>query len=222
LAIEVAKIPNDVWEEGAEAVADAIHEIKAWRAINLPSVKPENVSLDNVTNLFDRAPIVQASMATFSETLSLRVDAFSRLSRPNERIAFFDTLKSLPETADRIAHLVAQDSTSEGNQTALAREVGRLRAQVEQLKADLEAAHSDLNELRKKPWYKTSSVRVTGALVSTIVGSVWVLSGDDKTLEGRWNKLAVDLEFLTSKIWPEIEDRIMDKLQFELPDIEDA
>ena len=51
LAIEVAKIPNDVWEEGAEAVADAIHEIKAWRAINLPSVKPENVSLDNVTNL---------------------------------------------------------------------------------------------------------------------------------------------------------------------------
>jgi hypothetical protein len=222
LAIEVAKIPDDVWEQGAEAVAAAIREIKARLGVASKDITPEDVLPHNVTNLFDRAPIVQASMATFSETINLRVDAFSRLARPNERIAFFDTLKSLPETADRIAHLVVQDRTDEGNQTALALEVGRLRAQVEQLRTDLKAAHSELEELRKKPWYKKSSVLVMGAVVSTIATGAWVLSGEDKALEERWNKLAVDLEFLTTKIWPKPEDKLLDILQFELPDIEDV
>ena len=220
LAIEVAKIPDAVWKQGAEAVAAAIREIEARSAAGLKDITPEDVLPHNVTNLFDRAPIVQASMATFSETINLRVDAFSRLARPNERISFFDTLKALPETADRIAYLVVQDRTDGGNQTALALEVGRLRAQIEQLKADLKAAHSELQELRKKPWYKKSSVLVMGAVVSTIATGAWVLSGEDKALEERWNKLAVDLEFLTTKIWPEPENKVLDFLRFELPDIE--
>ena len=221
-AIEVAKIPDDVWDAGFKAVGARIRELETESAANAKEVKPEEVSFDNVTNLFSRAPIVQASMATVSETLQLRVDAFARLYRPNEQIAFFDTLKSLPETANKIADLVSRDAQKEENQTALALEVGRLRAKVEKLKADLEVANSELKELREKPWYKKSSVLVSGAVISALIGGVWTLSGDDKALEARWNKLAVDLEFLKSKFWPEYDDRILDDLRFELPEIEDA
>ena len=222
LAHEVARIDDAIWGQGLGKVAEAIKDIEKRRDAARNFATSEDVAPSNVTNLFDRAPIVQASMATLSEAVHLRVDAFSRLTLPNERIAFYETLKSMPETADRIAHLVAQDRTSEGAKTALALEVGRLHAQVDQLKADLEIAHSELAKLRQEPWYKKSSVLATGAVVSAVLTGVWALSGDDKMLEDRWKKLAVDLDFLTTKIWPEPEDQILEDLHFELPKFEDV
>ncbi len=225
LAVEVALIYPALWD-GTNAlakVAEAIREIEVRLGTRgSGDLISENVQISNVAPLFQRAPIVQASMATLSETISLRLDAFSRLSRQNEPIAFYETLKGLPGTAELVATAVALGPETVGRDTVLAEEVGRLRAQVAQLEADLRAALAELAELRAKPWYKKSSVLFAGGAISAIVGSLWVLSGDDKLLEDRWNKLAVDLEFLTSKIWPAPDDRLLDESRFELPDVEDV
>ena len=225
LALEVAQIPKQDWngDDALAKVAEAIREIEARLGTRgSDNLIPEDVQTSNVTPLFQRAPIVQASMATLSETINLRLDAFSRLSRQNEPIAFYETLKGLPVTAERVAKAVALGPETVGRDAVLAEEIGRLRAQVAQLEADLRAAHAELTELRAKPWYKKSSMLLAGGAISAIVGSVWVLSGDDKLLEDRWNKLAVDLEFLRSKIWPAPDDRILDEFRFELPDVEDV
>ncbi len=225
LAVEVALLDPDLWngDDALAKVAQAIREIEArLGARGSDDLIPEDVQTSNVTPLFQRAPIVQASMATLSETINLRLDAFSRLSRQNEPIAFYETLKGLPVTAERVAKAVALGPETVGRDVVLAEEIGRLRAQVAQLAADLRAAHAELAELRAKPWYKKSSVLFVGGTISTIISAAVLLSGEDKLLEDRWNKLAVDLEFLRSKIWPAPDDRILDEFRFELPDVEDV
>lgn len=225
---QVALIGKDddfkIWEDGPEAVAREIEDIeKAWRSQAAGDVDPEPVSPADVSSLFQRAPIVQASMSSMSEAITLRLDAFSNMVRPNEKIAFVETLRGIPETAQRISAVLEEGPDAENAETTLALEVGRLRAEVAQLRADLKAAQASIAELRKKPWYKSSSVFVAGgaAMLSAIVAGVWTLLGDDKTLEVRWNKLAGDLAFLSSQVWPETEDRVFDELKFELPNIED-
>jgi hypothetical protein len=218
----VTTLKDEDWDKGAAHVAKRIADIEDEYNAEQAAVEPEMVDPGNVVSLFDRAPIVKASMASLSETVSLRLDAFSRMQRPNETIPFFDALKSLPETADRIAKILEEGRGAPGAENALALEVGRLRAEVEQLKAALKSAHAELETLRKKPWYRSASILLPMTVVSSIATGLWVLSGDDKSLEHRWNKLAEDFEFLSLKMWPEPEDRINEPLRFELPKSDEA
>ncbi|WP_299283954.1 hypothetical protein [uncultured Tateyamaria sp.] len=222
LTIEVAKLPNEVWNAGLAEVAQAIREIEARHSQGTGSVESQEVTSSNVTNLLARAPIVQASMASMSEAVSLRLDSFSSMGRPNEEIPFVRTLRSMPETALRIIKILENSPSYEGSDAALALEVGSLRAEVEQLKADLKMAHAELTELRKKPWYKSTSVLFAGSVTSAIAVSLWTISDEDFNGENRWNNLAQELDFLAGKVWPDANDRIPEGLRFKLPDIEET
>ena len=83
LAFEVIKIADEVWEgeDAAQKVADEIERIKAELRKPDEGITLEPVAPSNVHKLFETAPVVQASMATLSETLTLRVDAFYRMLR---------------------------------------------------------------------------------------------------------------------------------------------
>ena len=116
LAFEVIKIADEVWEgeDAAQKVADEIERIKAELRKPDEEITPEPVAPSNVHKLFETAPVVQASMATLSETLTLRVDAFYRMLRVNEAIPFVETFRALPQTAARIADILAKGQEHDG------------------------------------------------------------------------------------------------------------
>lgn len=225
LAIKVAKLPNDLWEgeDALTKVADAIQEIEASRKdpTSFEGVQPEDVSTKSVSSLFQRAPVVQASMASMSEAISLRLDAFASLARPNERIQFVETLRAMPDTAQRICDILDQGADAPGAETALALEVGRLRAEVEQLKRDLTAAHMEIDELRKKPWFSKSGVVLAGGVLSALGVAIWTISEDSFEGEARWNNTTEELEFLWSKIQPEPQYTLPESVHLRFPDLED-
>ena len=218
LAIEVAKIDGGIWEKGLEAVAEKIEQIQEELRKPDDDITPEPVAPSNVHKLFETAPVVQASMATLSETLALRIDAFDRMSRVNEPIPFVETFRTLPKTATKIANILAAGSEHDGTSKELAIEVGKLRAEVERLKIDLKAALDEIEELRTKPWYKSSSVLFAGVTIPTIFSALFLLSGGDDRLEDRWNNVGADIEFLRGKFWPGEEDQHSEPMRLELPD----
>ncbi len=214
-------VGSDVWDAGIEAVAKRVAEIEEkWRYANSDSheISPEPVSKNSVAALFDRSPVVIASMKTLSETVSLRVDAFDRMARPNEYVPFLETYRRLPQTADRITKVLENGPDAKNSETLLALEVGQLRAEIEALRLQLKDAYDDLAELRKKPWYKSSSILCTFAVAT----GLWALSGDEKSLEQRWIKISADFEFLNSGIWPNGLERIDEPLRLELPETQDV
>jgi outer membrane murein-binding lipoprotein Lpp len=216
---------GDDWEASARHVARRIAEIRAeWEAEQNGSteVTPEPVDPAATSNLFEKAPLVTASLASMSASISLGIDAFERMARPNEPVPMVEAMRALPRTAQRICELLEAGKGSDAHDTALALEVGRLRAEVARLQAELKAAHGELEELRKKTWYRSASVVFSAGVLSAVVTGVWALSGDEKSLETRWNKLAVDLKFLQSKVWPEPEDRFDEPFRYELPEAFDA
>ncbi|MEO9897995.1 MAG: hypothetical protein ABJD13_18550 [Paracoccaceae bacterium] len=224
LSFQIATtLTEEDWDAGPAHVADRIREIEENRTGSQTSenkTPPEKVSQSNVISLFDRSEIVQASMASLSESLTLRVDAFNRQERVNEVIPIVQTFENLSAIADQISLAVRRGRSADGAETTLALEVGRLRAEVENLRSQLKQAHEDIEELRRKPWYK-SAYGLT-APIGVVMMGLWVLSGDDKSLEGRWNKLAKDVEFAISKIWPSPEDKVEERLEFVLPEITDT
>jgi hypothetical protein len=157
-------------------------------------------------------------MAALSETLTLRVDVFDRMSRVNEAIPFVVTFRALPQTAARIADILAKGQEHDGASSELAIEVGKLRAEVERLKVDLKAALEEIDELRTKPWYKSSSILFAGVTIPTIFSALFLLSGGDDRLEDRWNSVGADIEFLRGQFWPSEEDQHSEPMRLELPD----
>jgi len=219
---DVALIEKEIWKAGPEKVGERIAEIERERSEGTNGIIPEKVSPNTVDALFARAPVVQAGMVSMSEAITLRVDAFTAMARPNERIAFVETLRSMPDTAQRIYDILETGPEARDAQTVLALEVGRLRAQVEQLKADLRAAHSELEELRDKPWYRRSWILFAGSVFPAIGVGLWTLSDPDFDGADRWNNVAEELGFLRSKIAPSAGEQSDEPLRFELPDIEDT
>ncbi len=223
LAIEVAKLPDELWEgEGALAkVAEAIREIEARQAENMSDIEPEHVPVDNVLPLFDRARFVQASMTAMSEAVSLRLEAFSSMARPNERIQFVESLSNMPETAQRIYDILEKGPSVPNADTALALEVGRLRAENEQLKRDLKSALANIEELRKKPWYGKSGALFAGGILSAIGLALMTVSDDEFSLEQRWKDSVEELEFLVSQFQGDDQVIVPDEFRLRFPDLED-
>ena len=205
--------------EGRRHVAGRIAQIEAtWLAEQGRSdeVRPEEVSDSEVAAIFNNAPVIQASMASMSEATSLRIGLFDQIYRLNEEVPIVDLYRRLPESAGKISSIVEQGRTNT-TETELALEVGRLRAHVQQLKVELERANSDLERFKAKPWYKHASVLLCGGALSSVVTGLWLLSGDDKSIQHRVEKLKQDYEYLESEIWPNPEDREFEKIQLELP-----
>ena len=157
-------------------------------------------------------------MATLSETLTLRVDAFNRMSRVNKPIPFVETFRILPQTATNIANILAEGPEHDGSSSELAIEVGKLRVEVERLKVDLKAALEEIDELRTKPWYKSSSILFAGVTIPTIFSALFLLSGGDDRLEDCWNNVGAGIEFLRDKFWPDEKGQHSEPMRLEPPD----
>ena len=100
----------------------------------------------------------------------------------------------------------------------LAIEVGKLRVEVERLKVDLKAALEESDELRTKPWYKSSSILFAGVTIPTIFSALFLLSGGDDRLEDRWNNVEANIEFLRDKFWPDEKGQHSEPMRLEPPD----
>ncbi|MEO1705450.1 MAG: hypothetical protein AAFR50_08950, partial [Pseudomonadota bacterium] len=224
-ALKVAKIDwnapkgESVWDNGAAAVAERIEALLEAREQGRGGdAPPEPLDASEVAHQFSSPKLVQVSMASLAETLNQRVDLFERAERPNEVVGIRASIEGMANAATKIAELVAKGPEADGAQTALAIENGTLRAEAERLRRELKAALDELEAFKKKPWYRASWALVSGGAVASIVTGLWVLSGDDKSLEERWSKLSVDLEFAVSNLWPNPEDQCVPELRFELPE----
>lgn len=217
----VMNLSDEDWNKGPEHVAEEIRKIRAaWEVEHggLSEVSPEPVGAESTAALFERAPLVSASLTSMSATISLGVGAFDEISRPNEMVGMIEAMRALPETADRICNILKEGRGASGAETSLALEVGRLRAEVSRLENELKVAHKELDELRKKPWYKSASVVFTASALGTVVTGAWMLSGDDLELQDRWNKLAQDFEFLRSEMFSDPDTCFEEPLKFALPE----
>lgn len=74
LATEVAKIPEDVWEEGPEEVALAIRNLEAQRLIEVAGIN-EGLVLDEDTSKFDVVPHAQSNQQILEAAVSRSEDA---------------------------------------------------------------------------------------------------------------------------------------------------
>ncbi len=236
IALEVTE---DDWDKGPEHVADRIRQIQLdWQAdtSNSGEAAPEPVAEADVVSIFRNAPVVTAAMGSLSQTFSMRLDLFDRMANTNEAIDFVETYRRIPKIAERISGAIARGGDANGAQTTLALEVGCLRAEAEQLRAQLkqalaecerlaaerDGAVADLDALQNKRWFKSAHVLVACGGVGSLIAALWAISAEDQFLQKRWNNVAEEFEFLEKKLWPEAQDHIDEPLRYELPPVDEA
>lgn len=188
----VALIPQETWEAGADAVAEAIAEIeKAWKA-EQQGVEPRRPEFEprQVTHLFENKIFVSAGMSSLSSTIRQEFERFRAETGLNETPEMFAPLEALPHRLDRISEILTMLERSDATEQALREEIGRLNAQVAELEKELAKAKADCEALQKSSWAKIAKVTIAGTgLFGSLVTALWVVSGDEVGAKQRLENL---------------------------------
>ncbi len=188
----VALIPQEVWEAGAGAVAEAIAEIEAEWDAERQSIEPRRPEFEprHVTHLFENKIIVSAGMSSLSATIRQEFERFRAETGLNETPEMFAPLEALPHRLDRISDILAKLERSDAAEQALREEIGRLNAQVADLEQELAKAKADCEALQKSSWAKIAKVTIAGTgLFGSLVTALWVVSGDEVGAKQRLENL---------------------------------
>ncbi len=183
-------IPDEIWDSGdPKAVAAAIAKIEdewnaeqAAKAGRAPEFEPKDVS-----RLFVYPQSVIASVSHTSQTITQNFVTFRQETGLNKTPDFLNALEAIPASLDRIGGILAHQAQSAVSEQALREEIGRLKARVAQLEADL-AAVKCAPEVKEKPWFK--EVKILGPAVGAILGAYWIVSEDDIGLRQRNENIA--------------------------------
>jgi hypothetical protein len=205
LAIDVAKIPDDVWEEGAKAVAKAIHEIEARQETDLP--RPDNVPeldrsklLNYVQKLLANPDMTALAAEGAAQTLRQAIATYLRDAPANTLPDALAHLEGLPTLLDGIATLAKSGGRSEAKVRQMADLIEALNAKVAQLEAQLkEARTKTVNGLFTQNMLRAAGTAFGAGAVATLGLSVRHFFGewpDEFTLENLRGFL-IDLETAT-------------------------
>jgi outer membrane murein-binding lipoprotein Lpp len=192
LAVEVAKIPEGVWEEGAEAVADAIREIEEIRAGDMP--RPDNVPelereklLKYVERLLASPEMTALAAEGAAATLQRAITEYLVKADANCLPDELKHLEGMPKLFMGISVIVKSSGRSEAKILELADQIEALNGQVAKLEANLkEALTKTVNGLFKQNAIKAAGAAFGGGVVGTLgVGLAHFFGGwpDDFTLE---------------------------------------
>lgn len=201
----VAKIQDDVWEQGAEAVAAAIREIEARRASALPH--PENVPelerstlLKYVEKLLANPDMTALAADGAAQTLRQAISTYLRDAPANALPDELAHLEGLPALFDGIATLAKSDGKSEAKARQMADQIEALNAKVARLEAQLkEARTKTVNGLFTQNMLRAAGTAFGAGAVATLGLSVRHFFGewpDEFTLENLRGFL-IDLQTAT-------------------------
>lgn len=147
LAVEVAKIPNEVWDEGAEAVAKAIREIEARRASDLP--RPDNVPelersklLKYVERLLAAPEMTALAAEGAAATLQRAITEYLVKAEVNSLPDELSHLEGMPALFQGISKIVKSREKAVAKARHLADQIEALNAKVAKLEAALKAARA--------------------------------------------------------------------------------
>jgi len=205
LAVEVAKIPDEVWEQGAEAVADAIRGIEARRASALP--RPENVPelerstlLKYVEKLLANPDMTALAADGAAQTLRQAISTYLRDAPANALPDELAHLEGLPALFDGIATLAKSGGKSEAKARQMADQIEALNAKIARLEAQLkEARTKTVNGLFTQNMLRAAGTAFGAGAVATLGLSVRHFFGewpDEFTLENLRGFL-IDLQTAT-------------------------
>lgn len=187
-------IPDEIWDSGdPKAVAAAIAKIEdewnaeqAAKAGHAPEYEPKDVS-----RLFAYPQSVIASVSHTSQTITQNFVTFRQETGLNQTPEFLSALEAIPASLDRIGGILAHQAQSAASEQALRQEIGRLKARVAQLEADL-AVVKCAPEVKEKPWF--IKVALLGGCIAPLLGSMgvvyWTVSEDDIGLRQRNENIA--------------------------------
>ncbi|WP_121630709.1 hypothetical protein [Tropicibacter alexandrii] len=207
------EIDQDVWDSGdPKAAAAAIAKIEdAWnaeqaaKAGRAPEFEPKDVS-----RLFVYPQSVIASVSHTSQTITQNFYQFQAATKDwlNETPEFLNALEAIPASLDRIGGILAHQAQSAASEQALREEIGRLKARVAQLEADL-AAVKCAPEVKEKPWFKEVKILgpAVGAMLSAVGVVYWHVSDDETGLRQRNENIARQWDELWGEAEPKQSER---------------
>lgn len=218
---KIAMIPNSDWDLGHKHIAKLIDAIerrpKASVSAEQSELEPRSLRSNNVVHLFQNAPQVRASFELSAETLNERLDLFQQMACWNEPIPLFEPLREMPAALTRAAEILAAGNQTKQSEETLKDEVAKLRALLATVEAELKSANAEIEELKKKPWWKSAKAVAGGSVIGAIVGTAWMISGDEIGPDKRWDMLSDYWE----KIFPR-EELMPEPLHYQLPETWDT
>lgn len=203
---KIALIDNDVWDEGAQAVAAEIERIQAehgaeWLAheTRFPEYEPQTVS-----HIWENQHLFAMSSGGVSAAITRDIDAL-QAEGINQFPEHFEPLRGVSVSSFRISGILSAANHNDESDQVLKEEIGRLTAlvvkqteEIGRLKTELEAARAKSEEDQIGPQIKTAvkSFLWKGAGIGAALSVIWGLSGSDVRLEERVRNLKSDRDYL--------------------------
>ncbi len=149
LAIEVAKIPDEVWEgeDAVAKVAEAIREIEARRAEyfrhpdSVPELKQKKL-LDHVRRLLESPDMTALAAEGAADILERAIAQYLKEALANCLPDALAHLEGVPSLFRRIATTVKSAERADAKEAKLAADVEALNAKIARLEADLRDARA--------------------------------------------------------------------------------
>lgn len=188
LAIEVAKIHNDVWDAGAEAVAVEIKQLRKARRNPLGAQAPREQAHEpkSVSQILANPTVATASFQSVAQNISFAFETFHIETGINEVPEQFKPLHAIPKLLVGVGRILQQDLAPSDKEQALREEVGRLNARIAELETALEVALASSDPI-VAPAFKEQLGKSLGdwKLYGALVAGLWIVSGDDVGLQKR-------------------------------------
>lgn len=200
---DIVLIEDAAWDAGPEAVAREIERIKeglrdkrAGDAERAPEFEPQSVA-----PLQQNGYLVRAAALSMSGQIESAIDTFLNETGQNCLPATFEPLRGISYASFQIAGLVDLPKPSDEETKRLREEVGRLKAHIAQLEKELTAALAS-KEAVFGPELKKSIARSIGdwKLCGALVAGLWMISGDDLSMQERLGKLVRDTDELFKSV----------------------
>jgi len=180
----VAKIPDDEWTKGPEWIARKIAEIERDFASNSdcqPDFEPQDVS-----HLLRNPTAFSAQSVLTADYITGTIEAFHRDTGINQVPEAFSALIPISQSFQTVSAIL-QSPGSNSTETELRQEIGRLSARIVELEAALKDATNATpaifsDAFKKKAGESLGDWKMYGAILatmSTLAGTLWIVSGDE-------------------------------------------
>lgn len=189
---EIALIHDDVWKAGPDDVAKAIDKLKQElrdRRKADGEAAPE-LEPDKAAAFFANSYLVQTTSLALSAQIGSAIDSYLNESGRNCLPPEFEPLVGIAHASFEVSRLVSVPNPRAEDEKKLREEIGKLKARIIELESELAKAQASQNEIFT-PELKRAIAKSIGdwKLYAAIIGSVWLVSGDDLGMQKRLENL---------------------------------
>ena len=158
----VALIPDDTWDAGPEAVAEAIADIRKDLA---PKPLNQKELATHIERLLASPDMSELAAESAAESIEKSIHEFKTQAPANKLPDGLETLEDLPAVFRSIKSVIISSKSKDEKIASLQEEINDLHSKVQKLEAELkEAQQKTLTGVFKKKYIET---------LATTLGSAW-------------------------------------------------